>query len=35
MELLLLALITMTVAGCVAGHRGRFIPAVKPIRFRR
>jgi len=35
MELLLLALITTTVAGCVADHRGRFIPAVKPIRFRR
>lgn len=35
MELFLLVLISMTVAGCVAGHRGRFIPALKPIRFRK
>lgn len=35
MELLLLALITMTLAGCVVGHRGRFIPAVTPVRFRK
>ena len=35
MELFLLALITMILAGCVTGHRGHFIPAVKPIRFRK
>ena len=35
MELFLLALMTIAVAGCVAGHRGRLIPAVKPIHVRK
>lgn len=35
MELFLMVLMTMTVVGCVAGHRRRFIPALKPIRFRK
>lgn len=35
MELFLLVLLTMTVAGCAVGHRGHFSPAVKPIRFRK
>ncbi len=35
MELFLLTLIAMIAAGCVASHRGRVIPAVKPIRFRK